>query len=487
MTVTSESLRAEPGSVREFDRFWIGGEWVLPIEATSPIEVRDATTEALIARVPAGSAADIDCAVIAARAAQPAWAATPIPERVDVLRRVSALLKENVEELAAVIAAEVGMPLPMTKFLQIGLPRANFSNAAKILATYEFEYEIENSLVVREPIGVVGAITPWNYPLHQIALKVAPALAAGNTVVLKPSEVAPICTFMLADILHAAGVPAGAFNLVTGYGVTVGEALAGHPDVDMVSLTGSNGAGRRVAEIASRTIKRVALELGGKSASIILEDADLEQAVEGTLSRIYRNSGQTCTALGRMLVPRQRLAEVEKMLVEGTEKVVVGDPFDPATTMGPVVSETQRERVRGFIAKGIDEGARLLIGGAEPPVGLPTGYFVRPTVFSDVRPEMTIAREEIFGPVLAVIPYDTEDEAVAIANDSVYGLSGAVWSADASRALAVAKRIRTGQVEVNGGVANVWAPFGGYKQSGLGREAGRFGFEEYLETKAIQR
>jgi acyl-CoA reductase-like NAD-dependent aldehyde dehydrogenase len=332
----------------------------------------------------------------------------------------------------------------------------------------------------------VGAITPWNYPLHQIAAKVAPALAVGCTVVLKPSEVAPLNAFILAEVIDEAGLPAGVFNLVTGTGPVVGEAIASHPDVDMVSFTGSTRAGRRVSELASQSVKPVALELGGKSPNVILDDADLETAVTDGVSKCFLNSGQTCSALTRMLVPRARLEEAERIAAAVADAYTVGDPFDPGTRLGPLVSETQRERVRGYIKKGIEEGARLVTGGEQPPEGSERGYYVRPTVFSDVRPDMTIAQEEIFGPVLAIIPYEDEEDAIRIANDSQYGLAGGVWSADEERALRVARRIRTGQVEINGGVFNPLAPFGGYKQSGHGRELGRHALEEYLQVKSMQ-
>jgi acyl-CoA reductase-like NAD-dependent aldehyde dehydrogenase len=341
-------------------------------------------------------------------------------------------------------------------------------------------------LIVREPVGVVGCITPWNYPLHQIAAKVAPALAAGCTVVLKPSEVAPLNAFILAEIIDEIGLPSGVFNLVTGSGPVVGEAIAAHPGVDMVSFTGSTRAGRRVTELAAETVKRVALELGGKSPNIILEDADLSKAIPAGVSAAYLNSGQTCSALTRMIVPRSKLEEVERLAVAAAESHTPGDAFADGTRLGPLVSATQRERVRGYIQKGIDEGAKLLTGGVEAPEGLDKGYFVRPTVFSNVTPGMTIEQEEIFGPVLSIIPYDTEEEAIKIANDTIYGLAGGVWSGDADHAKAVARQIRAGQVEVNGGSFNPLAPFGGYKQSGNGREYGRFGLEEFLEVKSMQ-
>jgi acyl-CoA reductase-like NAD-dependent aldehyde dehydrogenase len=345
---------------------------------------------------------------------------------------------------------------------------------------------VGNSLIVREPIGVVGAITPWNYPLHQIAAKVAPALAAGCTVVLKPSEVAPLNAFVLAEVFEEIGLPAGVFNLVTGVGPVVGEAIAAHTDVDMVSFTGSTRAGKRVSEVASGTVKRVALELGGKSANVILDDADLAKAIPDGVAKCFLNSGQTCSALTRMLVPRERLSEVEDLAVAAAEAFTPGDPFEPSSRLGPLVSGAQRDRVRNFIDKGVGEGATLLTGGVEAPEGLSAGFFIRPTVFSSVTRDMTIARDEIFGPVLSIIPYDTEEEAIDIANDSEYGLAGGVWSGDPERAKAVARQLRTGQVEVNGGGFNPLAPFGGYKQSGNGREYGSFGLEEFLEVKAMQ-
>ena len=333
---------------------------------------------------------------------------------------------------------------------------------------------------------MVAAITPWNYPLNQIAAKVAPALAAGCTIVLKPSEVAPINAFILAEIIDAAGLPKGVFNLVTGYGAVVGEALAGHPEVDMISFTGSTRAGKRVSELAARSVKRVALELGGKSASILLEDADLAAAIKGTVSACFLNSGQTCVAHTRMLVPESMYDEAKQLVVAEVSKYTVGDPFSETSKLGPLVSSAQRERVRGYIRKGIEEGAELLCGGPEAPPALPTGWYVKPTVFGRVHPDSTIAQEEIFGPVLSIIVYKDEEEAVAIANNSMYGLGGGVWSKDEARAVRVARRIRTGQVDINGGPFNLLAPFGGYKQSGHGREYGRPGLEEFLEYKSLQ-
>jgi aldehyde dehydrogenase (NAD+) len=409
-----------------------------------------------------------------------------VTERTDLLTKVSTVLGERMEAIADLIAHEVGMPLTLSQLVQVGLPVASFGSMAQVAADFTWEQQLGNSVVVREPIGVVGAITPWNYPLHQIAAKVAPALAAGCTVVLKPSEVAPLNAFVLADIFDELGLPAGVCNLVTGVGPIVGEALAAHPRVDMVSFTGSTRAGRRVAELAAASVKRVALELGGKSANVILSDADLGKAVPDGVFKYYINSGQTCSALTRMLVPRDRLAEVEQLAVETARTFTPGDPFDPASRLGPLVSAVQRDRVRSYIDKGVGEGATLLTGGSEPPEGLDHGYFVQPTVFSSVTPDMVIARDEIFGPVLAIMPYDSEEEAIEIANDTDYGLAGGVWSSDPERARAVAGRLRAGQVEVNGGGFNPMAPFGGYKQSGNGREFGAFGLEEYLEVKSLQ-
>ena len=468
-----------------YDKIYINGAWVASA-GTGTLSVNDSATEEVIATIPDGTAADVDAAVAAAKAAFPAWSALSKEERAGYLMKIHAGLEARTDELAQTIAKEVGMPLMLSNLIQVGLPKANFAVAAQLLGSYEFETQIGNSLVVREPFGVVGSITPWNYPLHQIALKVAPALAAGNTVVVKPSEVAPINAFILAEIVHEAGLPAGVFNLVTGVGPVVGEAIAAHPDVDLVSFTGSTRAGKRVAEVASQTVKKVSLELGGKSPNVILDDADFAKAIADGVGKCFLNSGQTCTALTRMIVPRSRLAEAEQIAAATAAAFTPGNPFEKTSRIGPLVSATQRDRVKGFIQTGIDEGATLLVGGPDTPEGLDQGYFVAPTVFSNVTRDMTIAREEIFGPVLSIMPYDTEDEAVDIANDTIYGLAGGVWSGDPERAKNVARRIRAGQVEVNGGAFNLMAPFGGYKQSGLGREAGRFGLEEFLEVKSLQ-
>jgi betaine-aldehyde dehydrogenase len=370
--------------------------------------------------------------------------------------------------------------------IQAGLPAMVMGSFAQILRNFVWEESVGNSTLVREPVGVVGCITPWNYPLHQVVAKVAPALAAGCTVVLKPSEVAPLSAFVFAEIVHEARLPAGVFNLVSGDGPTVGEAIAGHPKIDMVSFTGSTRAGRRVSELAAKTVKRVALELGGKCPNVILDDADLETAVRAGVQNCYLNSGQTCSAHTRMLVPRSRHDEAARIAKEAAEKFQPGPALSGDSRLGPLVSSTQRDRVRDYIKKGLAEGATLVTGGAEQPEGLPKGYFIRPTVFANVKNEMTIAQDEIFGPVLCIIPYDTEEDAVRIANDTIYGLAGGVWSKDPERAKRVARRIRTGQVDINGGNYNPLAPFGGYKQSGCGREFGTHGFEEYLEVKSLQ-
>ena len=483
-TATSQQL-GHPTEEIVRDRLYIGGEWMEPA-GSSTIEVTDSTTERVIGRIPEGTTEDIDRAVAAARAGFEVWRQVPVEERVEACTAISAALAERGDEIAALIAAEVGMPLKLARMIQAGLPAMDFGSMAQVAGEVAWEERIGNSLVVREPVGVVGCITPWNYPLHQICAQVGPALTAGCSIVLKPSEVTPLNSFILAEIVDSVGLPAGVFNLVTGVGPVVGEALAGHEDVDMISFTGSTRAGRRVGEVASQTVKRVALELGGKSANVILDDADLQAAVGQGVASCYLNSGQTCSAHTRMLVPREKLAEVEEIAAAAAEKAKPGDPFEEGTRLGPLVSEAQRERVRDYIRKGEEEGAKLVTGGVEPPDGLESGFFVRPTVFSEVKPEMTIAQEEIFGPVLSIIPYDSEDEAAEIANGTIYGLDGGVWSSDPERAKAFARRMRTGQVQINGATFNPIAPFGGYKQSGHGREYGRFGLEEFLEVKSIQ-
>ena len=468
------------------DKFFIDGRWTAP-STKETIDVHNAGNGEVMGRVPAGGAKDIDAAVAAARAALDGWRDTPAEKRAEYLEKISAGLKARADELAKIIAQEVGMPLKMAGRIQAGLPIANFANYARLVKEFTFEQKIGNSLVVREPVGVVGAITPWNYPLHQITLKVAPALAAGCTVVLKPSEVAPFNAFLLAEVAEAAGLPKGVLNIVTGTGAAAGEALVKHPGVDMISFTGSTRAGKRISELAAQQVKRVALELGGKSASVVLDDADLAAAVKGTVNGCYLNSGQTCTALTRMLVPDSLYQEASRLATEAARSFTVGDPLAETTRLGPLTSQAQLERVRGYIRKGVAEGAELLAGGPDAPEGVPAGgYYVKPTVFGKVRNDMTIAQEEIFGPVLSIIPYKDEEDAIRIANDSPYGLAGAVWSKDEARAQRVARRIRAGQVDVNGGAFNMNAPFGGFKQSGHGREAGKYGLEEFLEYKSLQ-
>ncbi len=470
--------------IKVHDKLFINGRWVAST-GSGTIDVINSTTEEVMGRIPEGTAEDVNAAVAAARAAFESWSVTPVEERARFLQLIADKLTMRKEEIATVIANEVGMPVPMATAVQAAMPAGVMASYAKLLGDFKFEETIGNAQIVKEPIGVVGCITPWNFPLHQIVCKVAPALAAGCTVVLKPTEVAPLTAFILAEICEDVGLPAGVFNLVTGYGPTVGEAIASHPGVDMVSFTGSTRAGKRVSELAAQTIKRVSLELGGKSANIILDDADFERAVKSGVGACYFNSGQTCSALTRMLVPRTRHDEAVAIAKKAAEGFTVGDPREGKAKLGPLVSATQRERVLNYIRKGIAEGATLVTGGEAMPDGLTNGYFVRPTVFANVDNKMTIAQEEIFGPVLSIIPYEDEEDAVRIANDTIYGLAGGVWSGDPERAKRVARRLRTGQVEINGGKFNPLAPFGGYKQSGNGRELGKYGLEEFLEVKAM--
>lgn len=428
--------------MKNFSSHYINGRWVAA-ESAQSLPVHDSSTEECMATVPAGTSAEAAQAVLAARAAFPAWSALPVETRAAFLDKVVAGLKARTDEMAATIACEVGMPLKLARAVQVGVPVWNWGNFAKVARAFEWEEKVGNSLVVREPIGVVGCITPWNFPLNQITLKVAPALAAGCTVVLKPSEIAPVNAMILAEIIHEAGLPPGVFNLVNGTGPEVGEVLATHPEVDMVSFTGSTRAGKRVAELASQTVKRVALELGGKSASVILPDADFEAAVKGTISACLLNSGQTCSAHTRMLVPLERYEEVKALAKAAIAKFNIGPSLDETSRLGPLVSAAQRDRVLGLIRQGIAEGAEVIAGGADAPA-MEKGYFVQPTILR-VQPGDTLAREEIFGPVLVVITYRDEDEAVAIANNTIYGLGGGVWSKDEAHAIAVARRMRTGR------------------------------------------
>jgi acyl-CoA reductase-like NAD-dependent aldehyde dehydrogenase len=472
--------------MRDYSNIYIDGAWV-PSDGTGTIEVIHAGSEEVMGSIPEGVPSDVDKAVAAARRAFEDWSQTPVEERQKYLVRLNEALQARSPEIAETIAGEVGMPITWSTMIQAGLPAGNMQTFATLLDTFEFEEEIGNSLVVKEPVGVVGAITPWNYPLHQVICKVGGALAAGCTVVLKPSEVAPLSAFILAEIVDEVGLPAGVFNLVTGTGPVVGEAIAAHDDIDMVSFTGSTRAGKRVAEVAAGTVKRVALELGGKSANVVLDDADFADVIPKGVFACFLNSGQTCTAHTRMLVPNSRYDEAVEIATAAVAATEVDDPMKEGMHLGPLISQAQWDRVQGYIQKGIDEGAVVAAGGPGKPEGKDTGYFVKPTLFVNVTNDMTIAQEEIFGPVLSIIGYEDDDDAVQIANDSPYGLSGGVWSADDDRAMAVARRMRTGAVDVNGGAFNIAAPFGGYKQSGYGRENGPYGIDEFLQTKSLQR
>ncbi len=463
--------------------FFIGGQWVQPL-GTGVIEVENPTTERVIAQVPSGAEADVEAAVAAARAAFGPWSGLKASTRSEHLGRLHTALAARADLIAETVSLELGTPLKVSQRVQAGLPLTVLSGYVT-MAPPEPEM-VGNSMVVREPIGVVGAITPWNYPLHQVMAKVAPALAAGCTVVLKPADLTPLVAYVLFDAVHEAGLPPGVVNLVTGPGSVVGAAIAAHPDVDMVSFTGSTAVGAQITRLAADRIAKVALELGGKSANVILEDADLTKAVKVGVANAFLNSGQTCTAWTRMLVHQSRYEEALEIAGAAAAAYAMGDPFDAGTRLGPLVSAKQRESVWGHIERGINDGARVIAGGLRAAVP-DTGYFVAGTVLADVEPASAAAQEEIFGPVLVVIPFADDDEAVQIANNSRYGLAGAVWSGNDERALSVAWRMRTGAVDINGAAFNPLAPFGGYKQSGNGRELGRFGLEEFLEVKAIQR
>lgn len=462
---------------------YIGGDWV-PSSSSEDLAVENPATGEVLARVPRGSADDAEAAVAAAREAFPGWAATPVGERTAVLRRAADALAADAEELARTISEEVGTPIEVSRAAQVARPIEVLRSLCDAAVGLRWTELVDATLVVREPLGVVVAITPWNFPLHQTIAKVGAALVAGCTVVLKPSELAPLSAYALADALADAGLPGGVFGVVTGVGETVGEALVAHPDVDGISFTGSTAVGRRIGTTAARTVKRVALELGGKGPSVVLPGADVATAAAATAARCFTNSGQVCAALSRLIVPRGDLPAAEAALKEFVAGQRLGDPLAEGTTLGPVVSAAQRERVLALVEQGMAEGARLVAGGPAEPVP-ETGHFVAPTVFSDVRQEMAIARTEIFGPVLCVLPHDGVDDAVRIANDSEYGLVGAVWGPDDEVAARAAARLRVGMVGVNGGRINVRAPFGGYKQSGNGREFGVHGVEEFLELKSV--
>ena len=470
--------------MKEALQFYINGEWVDPVHEAQTLDVINPSNEEVIGRIAMGSASDVDRAVEAATAAFESFSKTTKEERLELLGKIVAGYQARIDEIAETISQEMGAPMWLAKAAQAPSGMAHFGTAIEVLKGYEFEEQRGTTAIRKEPVGVCGFITPWNWPINQIACKVAPAIAAGCTMVLKPSEIAPLNAILLAEILHEAGVPKGVFNLVNGDGPTVGASISAHPEIDMVSFTGSTRAGREVAKAGADSIKRVTQELGGKSANIILDDADLEEAVKGGVQACFMNSGQSCNAGTRMLVPRDKHAQALEIAKAAAEATVVG-PADSQVNIGPVVSAAQFEKIQGLIQKGIEEGAELVAGGPGKPDGLETGYYVKPTVFGGVNNDMTIAREEIFGPVIAILPYDSEEEAIQIANDTVYGLSGYVQSGDVEHAKRVAAQLRTGNVHLNGAGPDFSAPFGGYKQSGNGREWGDHGFEEFLEVKAV--
>ena len=471
--------------MREYKQFYINGQWVDPVTANE-LDVINPATEEVCAHISKGSEADIDLAVAAAKAAFEGFSRTSREERLELLQSCVAVYKKRYDEIADAIREEMGAPKGFANGAQAGCGLGHLQEAARVLKDFEFEEDMGEHRVFKEPIGVCGLITPWNWPVNQIGCKVAPALAVGCTMILKPSEVAPLSAYIWAEVMHEAGVPAGVFNLVNGDGAVVGTALSTHPDVDMMSFTGSTRAGSLVAQNAAPTVKRVTQELGGKSPNIILDDADLEKAVAAGVKNMYVNGGQSCNAPSRMLVPAAKLAQAEAAAIKATERVVVGDPTADDTTMGPMVSEVQFNKIQGLINKGIEEGAKVVTGGPGRPDGLDKGYFVRPTVFSEANNEMTIAREEIFGPVLTMIPYESEEEAIRIANDTPYGLAAYIQSGDINHAREVASKIRAGNVHINGASGGFAVPFGGYKQSGNGREWGHHGFTDFLEIKAVE-
>ncbi|WP_284748305.1 aldehyde dehydrogenase family protein [Amycolatopsis sp. RTGN1] len=467
----------------ERDQIFINGKWV-PSAGTDVIEVVNPVTEEAVVTIPRGTAADVDAAAQAAAAAFPAWSKTTVDERVDFLRKLAELTEKRADEITRAIVSEIGQPYSIAAEAQGSSAVVDLVSLAESLPEITWQEQVDHTVVAREPAGVVGAITPWNGPMRMVCMKAGAALAAGCTVVLKGTEVAPLSSFIFAEMVAEAGLPDGVFNLVSGTGPEVGEPIVTHPLVDMVSLTGSVRAGRRVMELAAQSVKKVALELGGKSANVILEDADLTRAIEVGMEDAFRNSGQVCGGLSRVLVPRSRLAEAEEIAVRKAESYVLGDPYDPATTLGPVANVHQRQRIRDYIQSGVDEGVRLLTGGPDAPDGLDRGFFVRPTVFSGDN-TARVAREEIFGPVVVLIPFDDEDDAFRIANDTDYGLAGAIWAGTDDRARALAGKLRAGRIRINGSAVNQRAPHGGFKLSGIGREFGRYGIEEYLEYKSI--
>ena len=471
--------------MREYTQFYINGEWVDPVKPNL-LDVINPANEEVCAHISLGSEEDVDKAVAAAKAAFDSYSRTSVKERIELLESCAEVYQKYYNDIADAIREEMGAPQELAAGAQAFCGLGHLQEAAKVLKTFKFEEDLGPHRVFKERIGVCGLITPWNWPVNQISCKVAPALAVGCTMVLKPSEVAPLSAYLYAQVMHEAGVPAGVFNMVNGDGPVVGTALSKHPDVDMMSFTGSTRAGSLVAQNAAPTVKRVTQELGGKSPNIVLEDADLEKAVTGGVMHMYNNTGQSCNAPSRMLVPRAKLEEAEAIAAKVTEAVVVGDPAAEGTTMGPVVSEVQFKKIQALIEKGIEEGAKVVTGGPGRPEGISKGYFIRPTVFSGVNNDMTIAREEIFGPVLAMLPYDSEEEAIKVANDTPYGLAGYVQSEDIDHARKVAARIRAGNVHINGAAGGFDVPFGGYKQSGNGREWGAHGFTDFLEIKAVE-
>ena len=467
------------------DQLYINGKWVQPM-GTGSIDVINPATEEIIGKIPVGSADDVDKAASAARIAFDSWAKSSIEERINILNALSNALKEKGESIAQTITAEVGTPIGYSRVAMVGTPRVVSRSYAKILENFDWEEKVRNSIICKEPIGVCAFITPWNFPLHQIVGKVAPAIAAGCTMILKPSKEAPLSAFILADILHEIGLPPGVFNLVSGHGSEIGNYMSSHPEVDMVSFTGSTGAGVAVSEAAATTVKRVTLELGGKSANVALDDADPILVAKKAIGACHQNSGQTCSALTRLIIPESMSDEVYEIIAKKNNSYTVGDPLEENTRCGPMVSLRQQKSVSTYIQSGISEGATLVSGGLGMPEGISKGYYVKPTIFANVSPDMKIWKEEIFGPVLVITTYKSEEEALILANDSIYGLSGGVWSKDEERAIRFAKEMRTGQVSVNGGAFNVSAPFGGYKLSGNGRELGTHGLNEFLEIKSIQ-
>ena len=467
------------------DQLYINGKWVQPM-GTGSIDVINPATEEIIGKIPVGSADDVDKAASAARIAFDSWAKSSIEERINILNALSNALKEKGESIAQTITAEVGTPIGYSRVAMVGTPRVVSRSYAKILENFDWEERVRNSIICKEPIGVCAFITPWNFPLHQIIGKVAPAIAAGCTMILKPSKEAPLSAFILADILHEIGLPPGVFNLVSGHGSEIGNYMSSHPEIDMVSFTGSTGAGVSVSEAAATTVKRVTLELGGKSANVALDDADPILVAKKAIGACHQNSGQTCSALTRLIIPESMSDEVYEIIAKKNNSYTVGDPLEENTRCGPMVSLRQQKSVSTYIQSGISEGATLVSGGLGMPEGISKGYYVKPTIFANVSPDMKIWKEEIFGPVLVITTYKSEEEALILANDSIYGLSGGVWSKDEERAIRFAKEMRTGQVSVNGGAFNVSAPFGGYKLSGNGRELGTHGLNEFLEIKSIQ-